>query len=224
MVAIWLFSGWVGTHWGWKGLFRIPVVFLGVMSIAYFFLVKSHPRQIGLLNYEEQSSRTRNEERTHKSKGIRPYLDVLRNYRFDLACLTVGTANFARYSFTVWIPLYYYEVGGFPLERVALICLALPLGMSIGPSVAGWISDRFFKAKRYPVIVIFLFISALSTLALSFVPPARLLSNQILLFVIGFSIFGLLGPIYALSADIAGENRVDSLPYQRPIHIVPRLL
>jgi len=220
IIILWLFSGWIGTRWGWKGLFRIPVVLLGIMSIAYFFLVKDHPRQIGLLNYEEEDLETGNGESVYKNKGINPYLSMLRIYKFNLACLIVGMANFARYFFTIWIPLYYFEAGKFPLEKVALICIALPIGMSIGPLVAGWMSDKFFKAKRYPVIVIFLSISAVSTFILSFVPVTSLVWSKILLFLVGFSVYGLQGPIYALSSDIAGRNQsgtaagiMDSISY-----------
>ncbi|GAH88369.1 unnamed protein product, partial [marine sediment metagenome] len=112
------------------------------------------------------------------------------------------------FFFIIWIPLYYSEVGGFPLEKVALICLALPVGMSFGPVVAGWISDKFFKAKKYLVIVVFLSISAISTLTLGFVPVAKVTWNGILLFLVGFFVYGLQGPIYALSADFVGRDQI----------------
>jgi len=208
VIVVWLLSGWIGARWGWKGLFRAPVVPLGIMSVVYLFLVRDYPGQIGLPEHQgKEIPDTQNEGKARKDKVIGTYIDLFGEYRFGLACLTAGMANFARYSFTIWIPLYYSEVGGFALERVALICLALPLGMTIGPSVAGWISDRFFRAKRYPVIAIFLSISAISTFVLGFIPASRLIAGEILLFSVGFCVYGLQGPIYALSADIAGRQR-----------------
>lgn len=207
VIAVWLFSGWLGTRWGWKGLFRIPVILLGIMSMAFFFLVKAHPRQVGLFNHEEEDSKTRNQRNTYVNKGIGPYLNLFSNYKFRLTCLSAGIASFTRYSFTLWIPLYYSQATELPLEKVALICIALPVGMSLGPLVAGWISDTFFKAQRYLVMVMLLFISALSIFALSFIPATDLVLNVIVLFLIGFSIHGVQGPIYALSADFAGRSQ-----------------
>jgi OPA family glycerol-3-phosphate transporter-like MFS transporter len=207
MIVLWALSGWIGTHWGWKGLFRIPVILLGIMSIAFILLVKDHPRQVNFLNYKEEDLEAKNGDNIYKNKWIEPYLNMLRIYEFGLACLTAGMANFARYFFTIWIPLYYFEVGGFPLEKVALISIALPIGMSIGPLIAGWVSDKFFEAQRYPVIIIFLSISAGSTFILGFVSVNSLVWSKILLFLVGFSVYGLQGPIYALSTDIAGRNQ-----------------
>jgi len=206
VIAVWLFSSWIGTVQGWKGLFRIPVLPLGVMSVLYLVLVRDSPQQAGLLE-EKESPRLKGEEESPKAGGFLPYLNLLRDYRFDLACLTAGAANFARYSFTVWIPLYYSEVGGLSLKKLALVCCAFPAGMAIGPSVAGWISDRFFGAKRYPVIAIFLSISATSTFILGFVSSSNLTVGRILLFFVGFCVYGLQGPIYALSADVAGRGQ-----------------
>ncbi|MQY58043.1 MAG: MFS transporter [Clostridia bacterium] len=36
IIVIWFFSGWIGTHWGWKGLFRIPVKIEGLGLILIY--------------------------------------------------------------------------------------------------------------------------------------------------------------------------------------------
>ena len=198
VIAVWSLSGWIGNHYSWRELFRFPVIILGVISVVYLFLVRDFPHQVGILGSEEKN---------HKSKSS--YLALLKKYEFALACLSAGMANFARYFFTIWIPLYYYEVMGLSLEKVALVCLALPVGMSLGPSIGGWISDRAFGGKRYTVVVIFLSASAMLTFMLGFFSGnINPIVNIIILFSIGFLVYGLQGPMYALSADIAGKNQV----------------
>jgi len=207
VIAVWFLSGLIGTHWGWQGLFQIPVVLLGIISIAYFFLVRDFPHQVGLPDYPDYEEQIRVKGNICKVKGIESYLNLLKSWKFDLACLTAGIANFARYFFTIWIPLYYTEVGKLSLDKIGTICLVLPMGMTIGPLVAGWVSDRLFQAKRYPVIAIFLFISAVLTFILGITPVTKLFWHGFLLFLIGFFIYGSQGPIYALSIDLAGKNQ-----------------
>lgn len=198
IIAIWSLSGWIGKYYSWREIFRLPVLILGAISVVYFFLVRDFSYQTGLPESEKE---------TGESKSS--YLSLLKNYEFDLACVSAGMANFARYFFTIWTPLYYYEVTRLSLEKVALMCLALPVGMSLGPFMGGWVSDRAFGGKRYIVVVIFLSVSAMLTFMLGVLSGRiNLVVNTIILFAIGFLVYGLQGPMYALSAEIAGKNQV----------------
>jgi len=40
------------------------------------------------------------------------------------------------------------------------------------------------------------------------VPATKLIGNEILLFLVGFSVYGLQGPVYALSTELAGKNQI----------------
>lgn len=201
-VMIWLLGGWVGVHWGWRGIFRIPPLFLGAMSLVYFFTVRNYPHEVGLKDYVEEEKKE-----WEKITGIKPYFNVLKNWKFDLACLAVGTAHLTRYFFLTWIPLYYSEALGFSIMKVAALSLVLPLGMGIGPVVSGWISDKFFGAKRYQIASSLLVATTVCTIVVGFIPPANLLLGGIFLFLVGLCIFGGEGPIWALCADLAGKNQ-----------------
>ena len=201
-VAIWLMGGWVGEYWGWRGIFRIPPLFLGVASVVYFFTVKSYPHEVGLKDYVEEEK-----EEWEEITGIKPYLNVLKNVKFDLACLGVGTAHLTRYFFLTWIPLYYFETLGLSIIKTAALSLYLPLGMAIGPLLSGWVTDKFFGAKRYQTASGFLLAAAGVTIVIGVVPPGENVLGAILLLLVGLCVFAGETPIWALCGDLVGKKQ-----------------
>jgi len=208
ILLLWLFGSYIGTHWGWKGLFRFPTVLLGIMSIIFLFLVKDNPQQAGLLIQKKENLKGKNKENYYDKRIIKFYLDMFKIIEFDLACLVISISNFTRYFFTLWMPLYYFEKGGFAFEKVIIICSMLPAGMTIGSLAVGEMSLKIFKGKKYLIIIVFLLTSMLSTFILSFISVNSIIWNMIFLFLVGFSIYGLQGPIFALSMDIVRENQI----------------
>jgi len=201
-VVIWLIGGWVGAHWGWRGIFRIPTLFLGVMSIVYFFTVRSHPGEVGFKDYVKEGK-----HQLEETTEIKLYLNILKNMKFDLACLAVGTAHLTRYFFLTWIPLYYFETLGLPIAKVATLSLYLPLGMAIGPLLSGWITDKFFGAKRYQTAGGFLLATVGFTIMVGLIPPGNVVFGGIFLFLVGLCVFAGEGPIWALCGDLAEKKQ-----------------
>lgn len=201
-VAIWLIGGWIGEYWSWRGVFRIPSLFLGAASVVYFFTVKNYPHQVGFT--DDAAEETRQLEET---TGFKPYFNVLKNFKFDLACLGVGTAHLTRYFFLTWIPLYYFETLGLSIMKTAALSLYLPLGMAIGPLLSGWITDRFLAAKRYQAASGFLLAAAGATIAFGFTPPGKNVLGTILLLLVGFCVFAGEAPIWALCGDMVGKKQ-----------------
>ena len=201
-VAIWLLGGWVGEYWGWRGIFRIPPLFLGVASVVYLFMVRNYPHEVGIKDYVIEEA-----QRLEETTGLKSYFNVLKNFKFDLACLGAGTAHLTRYFFLTWIPLYYFDTLGFSIMKTATLSLYLPLGMAIGPLLSGWITDRLFGATRYQTASGFLLAAAGVTIAAGLAPPSNIVLGAILLLLVGIFVFAGEAPIWALCGDLVGKKQ-----------------
>ncbi|MBR8095070.1 hypothetical protein KDX09_37760 [Burkholderia cenocepacia] len=73
-----------------------------------------------------------------------------------LACLSSFTVYIARFGLLTWVPLFFAETAGIKVKDIPIMTVVLPLGMLLGPLVAGWISDNVFQAKRYPMILAYI--------------------------------------------------------------------
>jgi len=85
---------------------------------------------------------------------------------------------------------------------------ALPLGMVLGPFMAGIISDRVFKAARYPIIVTYLVGAIVCLLLMAFVPiqTMGIFRAMTVLFLSGFFILGAIGSQWTLAMDFGARK------------------
>ena len=47
MVMMWWISGYVGAEWGWRASFRYPPLIIAVLGIAFYFIVRDRPSDVG---------------------------------------------------------------------------------------------------------------------------------------------------------------------------------
>jgi OPA family glycerol-3-phosphate transporter-like MFS transporter len=95
-----------------------------------------------------------------------------------------------RYGFTDWGVTHLKEVSKESVSSAAFKYAVLPFGGMAGAYLAGWATDRFFNGRRAPVIFGLLLILTLLTLAYDKVIHWGLGASVIILFCIGFCIFG----------------------------------
>ncbi len=208
-VVVWvLVTNIAAPLWGWKGVFRFPVLLMGLFGIVSFFLIRSKPTDVaGLKDYVEEDVETAKREEIEEVTGFKPYLNCFKNWKLDLAFLALGLVNFARYGFLTWIPLYYMETAKYNIAKTGWVSVSLPVGMAVGPAIAGYISDKVFKGKRYQIIFVYTLLAAVSSVLIAVVPPEYVTLGIIFLFCAGFFVYGCHGPIWAFCADLAGRKQ-----------------
>jgi OPA family glycerol-3-phosphate transporter-like MFS transporter len=206
MLIMWLMTGWVAGTFGWRAAFRYPVLWIGFMSLLFWWLVRDKPSDVGLPDYVEEDavSAAAEDESQDKLRGLQPYVMLLRNWRFLIACHVTGWGTLARYSIVTWAPLYYKEVGGFDIRSMALATVTFPNGMALGAPIGAIISDRWMEGRRSPMIIISCLATAAVLAALAFASPSNLLLGVILMILGGFTLT--MAPTTALGVDLAGRK------------------
>jgi MFS transporter, OPA family, glycerol-3-phosphate transporter len=206
MLIMWLVTGWVAGTFGWRAAFRYPVLWIGFMSLVFWWLVRDKPSDVGLADYieEDSISAAAEEESQDKLHGLQPYVMLLRNWRFLIACHVTGWGTLARYSIVTWAPLYYKEVGGFDIKSMTLATVTFPIGMALGAPIGGIISDRWMEGRRSPMIIMSCLATAAVLAGIAFAAPSNLLLGMVLMVLGGFTLT--MAPTTALGIDLAGRK------------------
>jgi sugar phosphate permease len=95
-----------------------------------------------------------------------------------------------RYGFTDWGVTHLKEVQNARISDAAFKLAVLPFGGICGAIAAGWVTDKFFSGRRAPVIFIMLMVLGFLGLVYDRVIHQGLAASVLILFVIGFCIFG----------------------------------
>ncbi len=206
MLLMWALAGWVGSEWGWRAAFRyLPLIFAG-LGIAYYVLVRDRPSDIGMPEYVEEDAVSAAPESIDPARlqGLGPYKVLLSDSRFLLACHVKGLENVVRYGLTTWVAIYYSEAGGLSIESTVLVTVLLPVGYLIAPPLSGFISDRFLRSQRRPLVMTSCLASAGIIAAIAMVPPSNELLGAALLLTGGVAMG--MSPMSTVSVDMGGRR------------------
>jgi len=206
MLVLWLVTGWVAGAFGWRAAFRYPVLWIGLMSLIFWLLVRDKPADVGLPDYIEEDALSSAAEVQSEAQlqGLRPYALLFRNWRFLVACHVNGLGLLVRYGIVTWAPLYYKEVGGFDVQAMAAATITFPIGMALGAPVGGIISDRWMQGRRAPMIIISCLATTIVMVGIALTSPTNLPAGMILMSLGGFTLT--LAPLAALGVDLAGRR------------------
>ncbi|MBA3722354.1 MAG: MFS transporter family glucose-6-phosphate receptor UhpC [Parachlamydiaceae bacterium] len=183
-------------YFGWRYAMYIP----GVMCIFVgFYLInrlRDTPQSLGLPPIEKyrndyvdtiEASGDQNKDLSSKTVLMEyviknPYIWLLAFAYFFVYAVRTGIND--------WTALFLVETKGYT-SIGANGCVSLfEVGGFFGSLVAGWSSDRLFKAKRGPINVLFTAGALLSICAFWMIPQGYVFLDSLVMFLIGFSIFG----------------------------------
>ncbi len=196
--AIWFFQEKtsIGPEFGaWRFGFFVPaVIVLGVL-VSFVFLQRNRPEDVGLPSIEEFHGEKeqvieagdRVEDEPEQSWSV--VAEVLRNPIVWTLAVGYFSLKLTRYAFLFWGPLYVNNTLGSGVAESAWISAMFELGGPLGVFVLGWASDRIFRGKRMPVVVISLFVLAMVLLVGSSMELGRF-GMATFFFASGFFLFG----------------------------------
>lgn len=186
----------------WHYIFRIPVLFLLVMAMVFYFIARNKPSDIGFPDLYEDVTKT-------KQPGWKErYKIILRNKKFITASVALGFEAMARYGLIIWVPVHFLGSDWKNNSHYLWLTLLMPMGMALGAFSFGSLSDKFFNRNRPASIRVGMLISACIALFIYLVPMHNLFLSGILMFAAGFFVYGPQANFWAMCPDMVGEKYV----------------
>jgi OPA family glycerol-3-phosphate transporter-like MFS transporter len=195
MLLMWSVTGLIGTSFDWRMSFRYPPIIIAVAAIIVFVMCKDFPSSAGFSN------------RTRKNQNLltwAKYKLILKNPKFHLIGHIKGLENVVRYGLMTWIPLYYYDKGGFDIRTTILITILLPIGYMIAPPIAGILSDKMLHSDRKPLTLASCVLSSGVLFCMCFVDPNDVFIGCVLMIIGGLSLG--MSQLPVMAVDFFGKD------------------
>ncbi len=197
----------LNPEWGWRAGFRYPIVPMVLILIAFIAFFKTKPEDVGLKPFEEadRSLDTNDAAMEAKiaSKGFfYPYKLLFSEPKVLLFCLISAIAGIGRYGLLTWIPTYFTEELGLTLKNDMFTYIVLPLGQACAMFVFPFITDKVFKGKREPMLILASLVAFAGLICFPLFKTQ--LPATVMLFIVG--VFSMVtGVIWAIAGDMGGR-------------------
>lgn len=192
--------GWRFGYWG-------PGVIGVLTAVGVYLLVQDRPQTLGLPAVNEWKndwfSKT---EHSSAASVLRLQLSILKRPAIWVLCLASATTYVARYAIDSWGILYLQEARGYSLTMAGTLLMISTLAGIAGAVSFGFMSDKWFGARRPPANLLFAIIEIVG-LGLLFFGPTNLPMLVVSMLLYGMGLTGLvtsLGGLFAV--DIAPKR------------------
>lgn len=176
----------------WRMGMIIPGIIAILVSYFVFNRLRDIPAAIGLPPIEEYRNDYPSKHKPSDDKlPMRELLVkyVIRNKYIWMLAISYVLLYVVRTGLNDWGAVYLNEKGASVVD--ADTCMAFfEIGGFFGSLVAGWCSDIIFRGKRGPVNVIFAVGIVFAVAGFWLIPGTNLVLHSILVFCIGFLVFG----------------------------------
>lgn len=181
----------------WRSVFLVPALLFAVVGVFFFLTIRNRPEDVGLpaVNPDEQPFGVSGETSSDASISG----NVIRTLKNPYLWIVAGAffmLDVNRYGFVNWLPGYLDDQAGEQVTtlmqnfKVAMKRCIHPLAGSAGAILAGWATDRFFKGRRAPVIVILLAVLGVSSILFTRIDPNNTWLVIAVVALIGFCTYG----------------------------------
>jgi OPA family sugar phosphate sensor protein UhpC-like MFS transporter len=190
--------GWRWGFWG-PGLIGIAT------AIGCYLLIQDRPRTLGLPEVNDwKGDRYEGSNKPRLTSVLALQLSILKIPAIWILCLASATTYITRYAINSWGILYLQEARGFSLPAAGTLLMTSTLAGIAGAVAFGFISDKWFGARRPPANLLFAVIELLG-LGLFFFGP-----NSTPVLVVAMLLFGM--GLTGLVTSLGGLFAVDIAP------------
>lgn len=188
-----LIAVFCAEHWGWRYSLYVPGALCIGMGFFLMIRLRDTPQSVGLPAIEDFKGEARvkkTEDKSNSSLKEILFQHVLSNKFIWILAISYFFVYVIRTAINDWSLLFLVETKGYSLLAAGSCVCWFEVGGIVGSLAAGWASDKIFGGRRGPINILFSFGVILAIAAFWFSPPGMFLLDSILLFVIGFLIFG----------------------------------
>ncbi len=180
------------NDWGAKFYFNALVA--AVIAVVVLLLMQDTPQSRGLPAIEEYKNDyppgySEAHERTFTFKEIF-FEHVLKNRYLWAIAFANAFIYFVRYGVVNWIPTYLETAKGFSFKQSSIGWSLYEYAAIPGTIACGWISDRWFKARRAPATILFMGLTLVAVVVYWLNLNGPLWIDYAALIAIGFLIYG----------------------------------
>jgi len=195
----------VAAMFGWRFGFWGPGALGVCVALLLFVFMRDRPRTMGLPEIGDfKNDHWDVTEKQSAKTVLRQQLSILKIPAVWVLALASAANYITRYAINSWGILYLQEARGYSLEGAGTLLMIDTLAGIVGCVAYGFMSDKWFKARRPPANLLFSLIE-IAGLGLVFFGPRN---NAVL--VVGFLLFGF--GINGLITSLGGLFAVDISP------------
>lgn len=188
-----LIAAFCAQMWGWRYAMYLPGVSCIVMGFFVLYCLRDTPQSLGLPSIEKFKNDYPSTKQQEENEL--PLKELLFKYIFTnkyiwLLAISYFFVYLIRVAINDWTVLFLVETKNYSLLTAGACVFWFEIGGVFGSLVAGMASDKIFQGRRGPINVIFCLAVIFAIAALWLSPPGAPLLDSVIMFVIGFLIFG----------------------------------
>lgn len=194
----------------WQSQLYFPAFAAIITAGIAFWLIRDTPQSCGLPNIETYrndyptSYQNSYEEEMSTKEILKKY--ILTNKFLWIISIANAFIYLVRYGVLDWAPLYLNQVKHSTINQGNIGYFFYEFAGIAGTLICGWLSDKVFKGRRAPAMIIYMVLVALAVFVYWKNPAGNPLVDNIALFSIGFLIYGPVMLIGVQAIDIVPKK------------------
>lgn len=200
-------------YWGWRSAMYVPGITCIVVGLFVMNRLRDTPQSLGLPPIEkfknDYPAAKKEFERELSVKEIL-FKYILTNKYLWILAFSYFFVYIIRQAVNDFGALFLMKTKGYSMMVAYGSIFWFEAGGVCGSLTAGWASDRLFRGRRGPINVLFSFFVILALVGLYCIPPGWIYVDYLLMFLVGFFIFGPQMLIGMAAAEMAHKKAAGS--------------
>jgi OPA family glycerol-3-phosphate transporter-like MFS transporter/OPA family sugar phosphate sensor protein UhpC-like MFS transporter len=208
--GIMFLNGYLVVRYGWRSCFFVPAAMAFLASLFILDRLRDRPQSLGLPPVEQYTGEEADISDTEQGKGT-SYKQTVQQYIFNnpmmwIVCIANLFVYVIRYTVLDWGVTFLKEARGIDITYAAWIVGGYEIAGIVGMLVGGFAMDKIFKGYGGRTCAIYMGLCTLFILVFWKLPMQSVVGNGLLLWGIGFLIYGPQCLVAVVAANMVPKN------------------